>query len=278
MEETDLNCDLKEISKDIRCNILYAISHVGVGHLGGSLSIADLLAVLYFEAMNVDPTNPGMQGRDRFVCSKGHAGPAVYSALARRGFFERERLQLLNDGGAGMPSHCDMNIPGVDMTAGSLGQGFSCAVGMALGSKLEEDNATVYALVGDGESQEGQIWESAMFAAAQRLDNLIAFTDYNKLQSDGSIPEINDLAPLGDKWAAFGWNVIDVQDGNDVQEISAAVKAAKAKRGCGRPTMVILNTVKGCGVKWIEELGVGSHSCNITKEQAEAAMAVIRGE
>jgi len=278
MEETDLNCDLKEISKDIRCNILYAISHVGVGHLGGSLSIADLLAVLYFDAMNVDPANPHMQGRDRFVCSKGHAGPAVYSALARRGFFERERLELLNDGGAGMPSHCDMHIPGVDMTAGSLGQGFSCAVGMALGSKLEEDGATVYALVGDGESQEGQIWESAMFAAAQRLDNLIAFTDYNKLQSDGSIPEINDLAPLGDKWAAFGWNVIDVQDGNDVQEISAAVKAAKAKRGCGRPTMVILNTVKGRGVKWIEELGVGSHSCNITKEQAEAAMAAIRGE
>ena len=154
-----MNWDLKEVSKDIRCDVLSSIAHVGVGHLGGSLSIVDVLTVLYFEAMKVDPQDPRMPGRDRFVCSKGHAGPAVYATLSRRGFFERERLFVLNDGGAGMPSHCDMHIPGVDMTAGSLGQGFSCAVGMALGSMLEDDAATVYALLGDGESQEGQIWE-----------------------------------------------------------------------------------------------------------------------
>ena len=278
MEVKDLNCDLKEISKDIRCNILESIAHVGVGHCGGSLSIADLLAVLYFEAMHIDPANPRMPGRDRFVCSKGHAGPALYAALVRRGYFERERLFLLNDGGKGMPSHCDMHIPGVDMTAGSLGQGFSCAVGMALGSQLDGDGATIYALVGDGESQEGQIWEAAMFAASRKLDNLIAFTDYNGLQSDGSVAEINDLAPLGAKWAAFGWNVIEVSNGNDVEEISAAVKAAKAKRGLGKPTMVILHTVKGCGVQWIADLGSGSHSCNLSHEQAEAAIAAIRGE
>ena len=274
----DLNWDLKEVSKDIRCDVLSSIAHVGVGHLGGSLSIVDVLTVLYFEAMKVDPQDPRMPGRDRFVCSKGHAGPAVYATLSRRGFFERERLFVLNDGGAGMPSHCDMHIPGVDMTAGSLGQGFSCAVGMALGSMLEDDAATVYALLGDGESQEGQIWESAMFAASRKLDNLIAFTDYNKLQSDGTVAQINDLAPLGAKWAAFGWNVIDVANGNDVDEISAAVKQAKTNRGSGKPTMVILNTVKGCGVQWIVDLGFASHSCNINEEQLKAAIAVIKGE
>ena len=273
-----MNLDLKEISKDIRCNVLSSIAHVGVGHLGGSLSIVDLLTVLYFEAMNIDPENPHMAGRDRFICSKGHAGPGLYAALARRGFFDRERLFVLNDGGAGMPSHCDMHIPGVDMTAGSLGQGFSCAVGAALGSKLEDDGATVYALLGDGESQEGQVWEAAMFASAQKLDNLIGFTDYNKLQSDGTIAQINDLAPLAAKWAAFGWIVIDVKDGNNVDEISAAVKQAKANRGSGRPTMVILNTVKGCGVQWIVDLGAASHSCNISEEQLKAAIAAIRGE
>ena len=273
-----MNLELKEISKDIRCNVLSSIAHVGVGHLGGSLSIVELLTVLYFEAMNIDPKNPHMAGRDRFICSKGHAGPGLYAALARRGFFDRERLFVLNDGGAGMPSHCDMHIPGVDMTAGSLGQGFSCAVGAALGSKLEDDGATVYALLGDGESQEGQVWEAAMFASAQKLDNFIGFTDYNKLQSDGTVAQINDLAPLAAKWAAFGWNVIDVKDGNDVDEISAAVKQAKANRGSGRPTMVILNTVKGCGVQWIVDLGAASHSCNISEEQLNAAIAAIRGE
>ena len=271
--------DLKEVCRDIRCDTLRAIGHLGVGHIGGCLSVVELLAVLYFEEMNIDPANPKMPGRDRFVCSKGHAGPAVYAALANRGYFGRDLLLTLNQSGTNLPSHCDMiRTPGIDMTAGSLGQGFSCAVGAALGSKLEEDGATVFALIGDGESQEGQIWEAAMFAAAKKLDNLVAFTDYNKLQIDGPVAQVNDIAPLCDKWAAFGWNVIDVADGNDVDQVSAAVKAAKAKRGSGRPTMVVLNTLKGCGVQWIVDLGAGNHNTNVSEAQAEAAIAQIRGE
>ena len=170
-----------------------------------------------------------------------------------------------------------MNLTtGIDMTTGSLGQGFSCAVGVALGSKLEDDGATVYAIVGDGESQEGQVWEAAMFAASKGLGNLVGFTDYNKLQIDGTVAQVNDIAPLADKWAAFGWNVIDVADGNDVEQVSSAVKQAKANRATGRPTMVILNTLKGCGVKWIEEMGAGNHNTNVSEEQAKAAIVEIR--
>ena len=274
-----MKSDLKEICRDIRCDIMTCIGHLGVGHIGGCLSIVELLAVLYFEEMNIDPANPKMAGRDRFICSKGHAGPAVYAALANRGYFSKDELLTLNRGGTHLPSHCDMNLtPGIDMTAGSLGQGFSCAVGIALGSKLERDGASIFALVGDGESQEGQIWEAAMFAAAKKLDNLIGFTDYNKLQIDDTVAKVNDIAPLADKWAAFGWNVIDVADGNDVEQVLAAVREAKAKRGSGKPTMVILNTVKGKGVKWIEELGAGNHNTNVSEEQAKAAIAEIRGE
>ena len=271
--------DLKEICKDIRCDIMRCIGHLGVGHIGGCLSVVELLAVLYYEEMNIDPAQPKMAGRDRFVCSKGHAGPAVYATLANRGYFDRAELMTLNQGGTHLPSHCDMNLTtGIDMTAGSLGQGFSCAVGIALGSKLEKDGATIYALIGDGESQEGQIWEAAMFAAAKKLDNLIAFTDYNKLQIDDTVAKVNDVAPLAEKWAAFGWNVIDVEDGNDVEQVAEAVKHAKLGRGSERPTMVILNTKKGCGVKWIEDLGPGNHNCKVNEEQAEAAVREIRGE
>ncbi len=272
-----MNCDLKEKCKDIRCDIMTCIGHLGVGHIGGCLSIVELLAVLYFQEMNIDPAQPKMPGRDRLVCSKGHAGPAVYATLANRGYFDKKELLTLNQGGTNLPSHCDMNLTtGIDMTTGSLGQGFSCAVGVALGSKLEDDGATVYAIVGDGESQEGQVWEAAMFAASKGLGNLVGFTDYNKLQIDGTVAQVNDIAPLADKWAAFGWNVIDVADGNDVEQVSAAVKQAKAKRATGRPTMVILNTLKGCGVKWIEEMGAGNHNTNVSEEQAKAAIAEIR--
>ena len=272
-----MNCDLKEKCKDIRCDIMTCIGHLGVGHIGGCLSIVELLAVLYFQEMNIDPAQPKMPGRDRLVCSKGHAGPAVYATLANRGYFDKKELLTLNQGGTNLPSHCDMNLTtGIDMTTGSLGQGFSCAVGVALGSKLEDDGATVYAIVGDGESQEGQVWEAAMFAASKGLGNLVGFTDYNKLQIDGTVAQVNDIAPLADKWAAFGWNVIDVADGNDVEQVSAAVKQAKANRATGRPTMVILNTLKGCGVKWIEELGAGNHNTNVSEEQAKAAIAEIR--
>ena len=272
-----MNCDLKEKCKGIRCDIMTCIGHLGVGHIGGCLSIVELLAVLYFQEMNIDPAQPKMPGRDRLVCSKGHAGPAVYATLANRGYFDKKELLTLNQGGTNLPSHCDMNLTtGIDMTTGSLGQGFSCAVGVALGSKLEDDGATVYAIVGDGESQEGQVWEAAMCAASKGLGNLVGFTDYNKLQIDGTVAQVNDIAPLADKWAAFGWNVIDVADGNDVEQVSAAVKQAKANRATGRPTMVILNTLKGCGVKWIEEMGAGNHNTNVSEEQAKAAIAEIR--
>ena len=192
-----MSYDLKEVCKDIRCDIMTCIGHLGVGHIGGCLSVVEALAVLYFKEMNIDPANPKMEGRDRFICSKGHAGPAVYATLANRGYFDKKELLTLNQGGTNLPSHCDMNrTTGIDMTTGSLGQGFSCAVGVALGSKLEKDGATIYTMIGDGESQEGQIWEAAMFAAAKKLDNLIAFTDYNKQQIDGTVAEVNDIAPL----------------------------------------------------------------------------------
>ena len=271
--------DLKEICKDIRCDIMTTIGHLGVGHIGGCLSLAELLTLLHCKEMHIDPQNPKMPGRDRLVCSKGHAGPAIYAALANRGYFDKAELLTLNQSGTHLPSHCDMNLTtGIDMTTGSLGQGFSCAVGVALGSKLEQDGATIYTIIGDGESQEGQIWEAAMFAASKKLDNLVGFTDYNKLQIDDTVAKVNDIAPLADKWKAFGWNVIDVADGNDVDLVSAAVKQAKSYRETGRPTMVILNTVKGKGVKWIEELGAGNHNTNISEEQAEAAIREIRGE
>ena len=274
-----MNYDLKAICRDVRCDTLLCIGHLGVGHIGGCLSIVELLTALYFKHMRIDPKDPKKAGRDRFVCSKGHAGPAVYATLANRGYFEKDLLLTLNQGGTSLPSHCDMNrTVGIDMTTGSLGQGFGCATGAALAAKLEGDDAIIYTLIGDGESQEGQIWEAAMFAAAKHLDNLIAFTDYNKLQIGGTVAEINDIAPLAEKWAAFGWHVIEVEDGNDVEQVSAAVAHAKLGLGTGKPTMVILNTVKGCGVPWIVDLGAGNHNANITEEQAKAAVAVLRGE
>ena len=274
-----METNLKEICRDIRCDIMTCIGHLGVGHVGGCLSVVELLAVLYFEAMHIDPANPGMAGRDRLICSKGHAGPAVYAALANRGYFDKKELLTLNQGGTHLPSHCDMNLTtGIDMTTGSLGQGFSCAVGAALGSRLEKDGATIYAIIGDGESQEGQIWEAAMFASAKGLDNLIAFTDYNKLQIDDTVANVNDIAPLADKWTAFGWHVIEVEDGNDVEQVSAAVSHARGNIGSGRPTMVILNTVKGCGVSFIEKLGVANHNTQVSEADALRAIAEIRGE
>ncbi|MBQ2204011.1 MAG: transketolase [Oscillospiraceae bacterium] len=279
MEEIELDQNLKLIARDIRCDVIQAIGHLGVGHIGGCLSVVELLTVLYFEAMRIDPKNPKLEGRDRFICSKGHAGPAVYAALANRGFFDKSMLLTLNQGGTNLPSHCDMNrTPGVDMTTGSLGQGFSCAVGAALGSKLARDEASVYTLIGDGESQEGQIWEAAMFASSKHLDNLIGFTDYNLLQIDGTVAEVNDVAPLNEKWAAFGWNVIDVANGNDLCEVSDAVRRAKANRGSGKPTMVILHTKKGCGMKWAEDLGPANHNVKVPAEVAEAAIRALREE
>lgn len=268
--------EIRAFAKEVRINIINCIGSIGVGHIGGCLSIVDVLAVLYKKHMNIDPKNPRMEGRDRLVCSKGHAGPAVYSALAERGYFDKSILLTLNKGGTSLPSHCDMNkTPGVDMTAGSLGQGFSCAVGMAIGSKVKKDGARIYAILGDGESQEGQIWEAAMLAANKKLDNLTAFTDFNHMQIDGTTDEINSLEPLDKKWEAFGWNTITV-DGHDVEEIDKAIIKAKAEKT--KPTMIILNTVKGKGVSFVEAAKVGCHSMPMSCEQCEAAIAEIRGK
>lgn len=262
--------DLTEKCKDIRADIIRCIGSIGVGHIGGCLSLTEILVSLYYKHLNIDPKNPKMEGRDRVICSKGHAGPALYAVLADKGYFDKAELLTLNKAGTHLPSHCDMNKTiGIDMTTGSLGQGFSCAVGIALGSKLANDGAHIYAIIGDGESQEGQIWEAAMFAAQKKLDNLIAFTDYNKMQIDGLVEDVIDIAPLDKKWESFGWNVI-VIDGNNLDEVDAALTAAKANKG--NPTMIVANTVKGKGVSFIEAKGYGNHSMPITPEDVENAL------
>ncbi len=263
--------NLKNQTKVIRRSFIEMMGHLGIGHLGGSLSIIDVLVVLYYKHMNIDPKNPKMVGRDRLILSKGHGGPALYAVLADLGYFDKSLLLTLNQSNTSLPSHCDMNLtPGVDMTAGSLGQGFSAAVGIAKASKIVKDNARIYAIIGDGESQEGQIWEAGMFAGNAKLDNLIAFTDNNNAQIDGVTSNINCIEPLDQKWRAFGWNVIVVADGNDVDQIDRAIIEALTIKE--KPTMIILKTVKGKGISFIEKLGFANHNMSITKEQTELAL------
>ena len=274
MEEILLN--LKEKCIEIRKSILTEIGTLGVGHLGGSLSIVELLVTLYNNHMNIDPKDPKKEGRDRLVVSKGHSGPAVYAVLADLGYFPKDWLLTLNKPGTNLPSHCDMNrTPGIDMTTGSLGQGFSCAVGIALASKLKSDGAKIYTIIGDGETQEGQIWEAAMFASHKNLNNLIAFTDYNKLQLDGEVKDICGIEPLDKKWEAFGWNVWTVDDGNDCEKINEAILEAK---NSDKPVMIILNTVKGSGIKFVEDAGVSNHSMNVSKKMFEKGMQELGGK
>ena len=267
---------LQDKCREIRYLTMEAIGHLGIGHMGGSMSIVETLVVLYYRHMNIDPKNPKMEGRDRLILSKGHAGPTLYSILADKGYFDKKLLLTLNQGGTMLPSHADMNrTPGIDMTTGSLGQGFSCAMGIALGSQIRKDNATIYTVIGDGESQEGLIWEAAMFAAHKKLENLIAFTDFNKMQIDGMVKDVNDIEPLPEKWRAFGWNVYEV-DGHNVEEIDCVVKLAKHRNG--KPTMVILSTFKGKGVTFLEENWKYNHNIPISKEQTAAALAELKGE
>lgn len=261
--------DLMRKADEIRDLTIYELADLGVGHVGGCLSVVDVLTVLYYRFMKVDAHEPKMESRDRLVLSKGHAGPALYATLAHKGFFDKALLGKLNRPGTMLPSHCDMlKTPGIDMTTGSLGQGFSCAVGMAIGSKMKKDGVTIYTIIGDGESQEGQIWEAAMYAGSQKLDNIIAFTDYNKMQIDGTTDEVVTLGPLDKKWEAFGWHVVDVKDGHDVEEISNAIEEAKA--ATGKPSMIILNTIKGKGLGFAEKAGVASHNMPITREMVDS--------
>ena len=261
---------LKSIAKDIRRMTLLCAGSSGEGHLGGALSISDLLAVLYHNKMRVDPQNPKKPGRDRLIVSKGHAGPAVYAALASGDFFPKDWLKTLNALGTNLPSHCDMNkTPGIDMTTGSLGQGLSAAVGCAIASRLSADGALIYCILGDGESQEGQIWEAAMYGAQQKLDNLIAFTDCNQKQIDGEVCDICSLGDLEAKWKAFGWHTA-VIDGHDVAAISKAIDDAKAVRR--QPSMILMNTIKGRGVKSIIDMGVDNHHFNVSSAFIENAL------
>jgi len=266
---------LKRKSTQIRIITLEMIGHLGVGHIGGSLSIAEVLSVLYYKVMRIDPKNPKWEGRDRFVLSKGHAGPALYSVLADLGYFPYDWIYTLNKPNTNLPSHCDrLKTPGVDMTAGSLGQGLSAAIGMALAEKIKKSDGRVYALIGDGESQEGQIWEAAMFASHNKLNNLIAFTDYNKMQIDGYVYEVNNLEPLADKWRAFNWHTIEV-DGHNVEEIYNAIREGFVQQD--KPTMIILHTIKGKGA-FFSEGKVTSHNMPINPEELKIAIDALKKE
>lgn len=260
----------KEYARDIRVLILKMLANFGTGHIGGSMSAADVLGVLYSGIMNVDANDPNWADRDYFVCSKGHVGPVVYSALALKGFFPEDELMTLNRLGTHLPSHCDRTkTRGIDMTVGSLGQGLSAAAGIALGNKIDGRSSYCYALVGDGESQEGQIWEAAMFAAHNHLSHLICFVDSNKMQLDGPVEEVNCINNFKDRFSSFNWNTVEV-DGHDAAQIIDAIGAAKQQTE--RPTCIILHTVKGKG-SYVE--GRFNHSLPIDKEEAAKNIAEL---
>ena len=265
---------LKEMNifaAQIRKAALRAMNAFHGGHVGGSMSMSDLMAALYGEVMKVDPKNPQWEERDWLVVSKGHCGPAVYGTLALMGYFPEDELDTLNKEGTRLPSHCDRNrTPGIDMTTGSLGQGVSAAVGIAWGMQYQKKPNYVYTILGDGECDEGQVWEGAQFAAHYKLDNLVCFVDFNKRQLDGAVDDIMSHGKgIGAKFDAFGWNVIDVKDGNDVEQIYDAVQQAYATKG--KPTCIVLNTVKGKGATFAD--GTGAHSSQPSKEQWDEAIA-----
>lgn len=264
--------NIKSFAAQIRIEALTAICSVGQGHVGGVMSIADTIAVLYGGVMKYDPKNPKWEDRDYLVCSKGHAGPAIYAALALKGFFPVEELLTLNKPGTHLPSHCDRNLtPGIDMSTGSLGQGTSQAVGIAIGHKLQKKQSYTYLIIGDGEAQEGQVWEAALSAAQQKLDHLIAFVDYNKKQLDGFTKDINDMGSFKAKFEAFGWYAAEV-DGNSVQEILSAVEECKAVKD--KPKVIVLNTIKGKG--WsLAEKELMNHSMGVSSEQLHEAVNEI---
>ena len=261
--------DLKIKANEIRKGIVTAVHSAKAGHPGGSLSAADIMTYLYFEEMNIDPANPKKADRDRFVLSKGHVAPALYSTLAQRGFFPVEELKTLRKLGSRLQGHpCMQETPGVDMSSGSLGQGFSAAAGMAMAAKLKGEDYRVYALCGDGEIQEGQIWEAAMFAGFRKLDNLVLIVDNNNLQIDGPIDQVCSPYPITDKFKAFNFNVIEI-DGHDFAQIDAAFK--KARETKGMPTAIVAKTTKGKGVSFMENQA-SWHGTAPNDEQYQVAM------
>lgn len=272
MEKAKLEM-LKEKALNIRLGALEGIYSASSGHPGGSLAIADILSYLYFSEMNVNPENPADPDRDRLVLSKGHTAPALYAALAEKGYFDKSLLSTLRKFGSILQGHPDMkHIPGIDMSTGSLGQGFSAANGIALAGKIDKKDYRVYAILGDGESEEGQIWEAAMFGAHYKLDNLCAIVDNNGLQIDGKVTEVMNPTPLDEKFLAFGWNVYTI-NGHNFDEIADALEKAKTVKG--KPTAIIANCVKGKGVSFMENQ-VGWHGSAPNKEQYEQAIAELK--
>ncbi len=260
---------LREKAREIRRHIISMVGTAGSGHPGGSLSAADIVTALYFEVMRVDPARPNWPERDRFVLSKGHAAPVLYAALAQRGYFPVAGLSSLRQTGSPLQGHPDMRkVPGVEMSTGSLGQGLSAANGMALAGKLDGQDYRVFVMLGDGEIQEGQVWEAAMAAAHYKLDNVIAFLDHNGLQIDGPVTEIMSPEPVADKWRAFGWDVQEI-DGHDMAAILAAV--ARAGEVKGKPSMIVARTIKGKGCSFMENQ-VGWHGSAPKPEQVEQAL------
>ena len=267
--------ELRSKAKDIRIDIIKSIYHSGSGHPGGSLSAADIIAVLFFHVLNIDAKNPKMEGRDRFVLSKGHAAPVLYVALAQRGFFPIQDLMTLRKIGSKLQGHPDMRkVPGVEMSTGSLGQGISVAVGMALSGKLDQDPGHIYAMLGDGELQEGLVWEAVMAAAHYKLDNLTAIIDWNGIQIDGRNDDIMCVTPIEDKFRSFCWETV-VIDGHDVKEIAEALD--KAKNFKGKPFAIIAKTIKGKGVSFMEDKNTW-HGKAPDEEQAKQALAELGGD
>jgi len=265
---------LKKTASEVRLGILEATYNAGSGHPGGSLSAADVLTYLYFSEMNVDPQDPKNPGRDRFVLSKGHAAPVYYSVLANRGFFSKDDLKTLRKLDSYLQGHPDMkHTPGVDMSTGSLGLGISAACGMALSSKIDGSSYRVYAMIGDGESEEGQVWEAAMFAPHYKLDNLCVILDFNGLQIDGAITDVMNPTPHDEKFRAFGWNVFYC-DAHDFDSIEAAFESAKAAKN-GKPSVIISRSVKGRGVSYMENQ-CGWHGKAPSKEEYELAVSEIK--
>ena len=268
--------ELQKKANEVRKGIVTAVHAAKAGHPGGSLSAADIFTYLYFEEMNIDPKDPKKVDRDRFVLSKGHTAPGLYSALALRGYFPVEDLKTLRHLGSYLQGHPDMkHIPGVDMSSGSLGQGISAAVGMALSAKLSGDDYRVYTLLGDGEIQEGQVWEAAMFAGFRKLDNLVVIVDNNGLQIDGPVDQVCSPYPIDEKFKAFNFQVINLADGNDMDQIAAAF--AEARETKGQPVAIIAHTVKGKGVSFMENQ-VGWHGKAPNDEEYAIAMADLEKE
>lgn len=264
------NLELEKMANEIRKDIVTAVHSAKSGHPGGSLSSADIFTYLYFEEMNVDPANPKWEDRDRFVLSKGHVAPGLYSTLAEKGYFPKEDLKIIRHTGSYLQGHPDMkHIPGIDMSSGSLGQGVSVAVGMAAAGKYDKKDYRVYTLTGDGEIQEGQIWEAAMWAGHRKLDNLVVIVDNNNLQIDGSVEDVCSPYPIDKKFEAFNFHVINI-DGNDFDQIRAAFKEARETKGM--PTAIIAKTVKGKGVSFMEN-AAGWHGKAPNDEEYEIAMA-----